>query len=166
MLFAERLETDPLTFQDDGLRLNHAWKAIVEVELSVEPVRLYSASPLMTVPFLLDRASATPLHRQIYDRWRSGILGGRFRRGERIPSTRSFADTFGVSRVTVTAAYDQLLADGYFETPIRSGTFVSQELPDEPLRPIRVARPAARPGRRLRLPAYASRLDPIHQMQP
>ncbi len=120
----------------------------------------------MTVPFLLDRASATPLHRQIYDRWRSGILGGRFRRGERIPSTRSFADTFGVSRVTVTAAYDQLLAEGYFETRIGSGTFVSQELPDDALRPMRVARPAARPGRRIRLSAYASRLDRIRQLPP
>src|ERR1700710_2380145 len=94
----------------------------------------------MTVPFVLDRASAVPLHRQIYERWRTDILGGRFRRGERVPSTRAFADTYRVSRVTVTAAYDQLLAEGYFETRGGSGTFVSSDLPDDALRPVRVAR--------------------------
>src|SRR5712671_571864 len=114
MFFAERLETDPFTFQENGLQLNHGSKAIGGVALSPEPVRLYSTSPLMTVPFQLDRASGTPLHRQIYDRWRSGILDGRFPGGERIPSTRAFADAYGVSRVTVSAAYDQLLAEGYF----------------------------------------------------
>jgi GntR family transcriptional regulator / MocR family aminotransferase len=102
----------------------------------------------MTVPFVLDRAGSTPLHRQIYDRWRAAILGGRFRRGERVPSTRAFAETYRVSRVTVTAAYDQLLAEGYFETRIGAGTFVSQDLPDEALRPSRVARSAPRPARR------------------
>src|SRR5262245_65403538 len=82
----------------------------------------------MPVPFVLDRASGTPLHRQIYDRWRSGILGGRFRRGERVPSTRAFADAYGVSRITVTAAYDQLLAEGYLETGVGSGNCGSQGL--------------------------------------
>jgi GntR family transcriptional regulator / MocR family aminotransferase len=120
----------------------------------------------VTVPFVLDRASPTPLHRQIYDRWRAGILGGRFRRGERVPSTRAFADTYGVSRITVTAAYDQLLAEGYFETRIGSGTFVSQELPDEALRPIRVPKAAAKPARPIRLSTYASRLGGIRQLPP
>jgi GntR family transcriptional regulator / MocR family aminotransferase len=118
----------------------------------------------MTVPFVLDRAAGTPLHRQIYDRWRAAILGGRFRRGERVPSTRAFAETYRVSRVTVTAAYDQLLAEGYLEARMGAGTFVSQELPDEALRPSRVARSAAKPARRIRLSAYASRLDRIRQL--
>src|SRR5262245_43837019 len=120
----------------------------------------------MPVPFVVDRASATPLHRQIYDRWRSGILGGRFRRGERVPSTRAFADAYGVSRITVTAAYDQLLAEGYFETRVGSGTFVSEELPDEALRPIRVPRAATKPARPIRLSTYASRLGRIRQLPP
>jgi len=64
----------------------------------------------MTVPFVLARGSKVPLQRQVYDQWRSAILARRFRRGERVPSTRAFADSHGVSRVTVTAAYDQLIA--------------------------------------------------------
>src|SRR5215475_2158193 len=93
----------------------------------------------MTVPFVLSRASKVPLHRQVYDQWRSAILSGRFRRGARVPSTRAFADTYGISRVTVTAAYDQLLAEGYFETKTGAGTFVSSDLPDDAQRPVDVA---------------------------
>ena len=118
----------------------------------------------MAVPFLFDRASTLPLHRQLYEQWRRAILDRRFRRGERVPSTRAFADTYGVSRVTVTAAYDQLLAEGYFETRPGAGTFVSSELPDDALRPIRVAAPGERPLAPIRLSKYSARLGSIRQM--
>ena len=39
-----------------------------------------------------------------------------YRPGARLPSTRAFAAEWGVSRTTVTAAYEQLLAEGYLET--------------------------------------------------
>jgi len=42
----------------------------------------------------------------------SGLLGP----GARLPSTRSLAMDWGVSRTTVTAAYEQLIAEGYLET--------------------------------------------------
>ncbi len=42
----------------------------------------------------------------------SGLLGP----GARLPSTRSLATEWGVSRTTVTAAYEQLSAEGYLET--------------------------------------------------
>ena len=118
----------------------------------------------MTIPFVIDRASPVPLHRQIYDRWRTGILGGRFRRGERVPSTRAFADTYRVSRVTVAAAYDQLLAEGYFETRTGSGTFVSSDLPDDALRPVRVAASQPAATRPIRLSKFSARLGGIRQM--
>jgi GntR family transcriptional regulator/MocR family aminotransferase len=119
-------------------------------------------------PFVLDRASPEPLHRQIYDVWRAAILSGRFVRGERLPSSRAFAATYGVARITVTAAYDQLLAEGYFETRHGSGTFVSTELPDEaPFDPER-SRRATRPGgaHRIRLSRYAARLGGIRRLLP
>ena len=120
----------------------------------------------MEIAFVLDRAAPLPLQRQIYDQWRAGILSGRFRRGERIPSSRAFAASFGVARVTVMAAYDQLLAEGYFETRHGSGTFVSSELPDEALRPVRVASAAPGAGRRIRLSRYATRLGEIQRLPP
>jgi GntR family transcriptional regulator/MocR family aminotransferase len=105
-----------------------------------------------------------PLHRQVYEQWRTAILAGRFRRGERIPSTRAFADTYGLSRVTVTAAYDQLMAEGYFETKAGAGTFVSSELPDDTLRPLGVAPAGVRTPRAVRLSKYAARLGHIRQL--
>ena len=48
--------------------------------------------------------SATPLRRQIYDECRHGILAGRFRPAERVPSTRDLAVTLSVARTTVAEA--------------------------------------------------------------
>jgi GntR family transcriptional regulator/MocR family aminotransferase len=93
----------------------------------------------MRVAIALDRASELPLQRQIYEEWRNGILHGRFRNGERVPSTRDLASTLGVARATVTAAYDQLTAEGYLESSHGSGTFVCRRLPEELLRPRPVA---------------------------
>lgn len=89
----------------------------------------------MHAAILVDRASDAPLHRQIYDQWRQGILTGRFRRAERVPSTRELSIALEISRSTVTQAYDQLIAEGYLETAQGSGTFVCRKLPDELLRP-------------------------------
>jgi GntR family transcriptional regulator / MocR family aminotransferase len=87
----------------------------------------------MPLATLIDRTSETPLRRQVYEQWREGILGGRFRPGEAVPSTRELADTLEVARSTVTEAYEQLIAEGYLETARGSGTFVCRELPDEML---------------------------------
>ena len=84
----------------------------------------------MRAAVVLERDSSDPLHRQIYDQWRQGILTGRFRRAERVPSTRELAAALQVSRSTVTQAYEQLIAEGYLETFPGSGTFVCRELPD------------------------------------
>jgi GntR family transcriptional regulator/MocR family aminotransferase len=41
------------------------------------------------------------------------IHSGVYQPGDRLPSTRAFAAEWGVSRTTVTAAYSQLIAEGY-----------------------------------------------------
>ena len=99
----------------------------------------------MRVAFQLDPAADLPLHRQIYEEWRQGILNGRFRRGERVPSTRDLALTLQVARTTVTAAYGQLVAEGYLDSVRGSGTFVCRELPDELLRTRRAPAPPPPP---------------------
>ena len=100
---------------------------------------------------VLQRPSAMPLHRQIYEQWRAGILTGRFRRGERVPSTRELAAALAVSRSTVSESYEQLIAEGYLDAAHGSGTFVCHELPDEALRTGRagVATRAEEPAIRL-----------------
>lgn len=79
----------------------------------------------------IDRASSLPLHRQVYDGFRSAILEGRLRPGQRIPSTRVLAGEIRVSRFPILNAYAQLLAEGYLESRIGSGTVVSSSLPEQ-----------------------------------
>jgi GntR family transcriptional regulator / MocR family aminotransferase len=71
------------------------------------------------------------LWRWLYTELRAAILDGRLKRGARIPSTRSLARQYGLSRGTVTSAFDQLLGEGYTRTQVGAGTFVAFGLPDQ-----------------------------------
>ena len=64
----------------------------------------------------VDRASGTPLSRQIYIQVRSGVLSGALRAGTRVPSSRAMASLLRVARASVVSAYEQLLAEGYVES--------------------------------------------------
>jgi GntR family transcriptional regulator / MocR family aminotransferase len=83
-------------------------------------------SPLICV----DRKAGKHLHSQVYDAFRAAIVGRSLRGGQRIPSTRSLALELRISRIPVLNAYSQLLAEGYFESRVGAGTFVSSSLPD------------------------------------
>ena len=76
----------------------------------------------------LDRASRTPLSRQIYMQVRSAVLSGALSAGTRVPSSRAMASRLGVARASVVAAYEQLLAEGYVEGRHGSGTFISDDV--------------------------------------
>ena len=90
----------------------------------------------MVVPVLsIDRASAKPLYRQIYEGFRNAIVERRLHAGQRISSTRSLAAELRISRIPVLNAFDQLLAEGYVESRTGSGTFVAASLPDGLSRP-------------------------------
>jgi GntR family transcriptional regulator/MocR family aminotransferase len=115
----------------------------------------------MQPPIVVDRDAAVPIHRQIYEEWRRGILGRRFGPGQRVPSTRELAAALQVSRTTVTAAYDQLTAEGYLESQRGSGTYVCRDLPDDSLRPRRAAQRETAEARPVRLSKYGSRLQPV-----
>ncbi|MDE3155328.1 MAG: PLP-dependent aminotransferase family protein [Acidobacteriota bacterium] len=75
--------------------------------------------------------SDRPLARQLASALRESMLSGQLGPGARLPSTRLLAGELGVSRNTVLEAYAELLAEGYLEGQIGSGTFVSRLLPEE-----------------------------------
>src|SRR5437867_2858709 len=82
------------------------------------------------LPFVtVDRRTRTPLYRQIYEGYREAIVGGRLRPGQRLPSTRGLAAELAISRIPVLGAFEQLLAEGYFESRVGAGTFVARSLP-------------------------------------
>src|SRR5262249_39919721 len=73
---------------------------------------------------------------------RSAILAGQLRPGQRVPSTRSLAEELKVSRIPVSSAYEQLQAEGFFETFTGAGTCVAESIPGKSL----IAFDARRPG--------------------
>ena len=111
--------------------------------------------PIITV----DRKAPAPLHRQIYDRYRAAIVSGALRPGQRVPSTRGLAAELGISRIPVLSAYAQLLAEGYFESRVGTGTAVSQSLPDHDVSPepssLRVSAGRRVPGSLAKHPSLA-----------
>jgi GntR family transcriptional regulator/MocR family aminotransferase len=79
----------------------------------------------------LSPASVTQyLWRWLYTELRTAILDGRLKSGARMPSTRSLAVQYSLSRGSVVAAFDQLQAEGYTRTEVGSGTYVAALLPD------------------------------------
>lgn len=91
----------------------------------------------MAIPvenFYLDPRAQATLQSQIQQMIAQGILMGRFHRGERLPSSRKLASHLGVSRITVSLAYTELVASDYLTARDRSGYYVSETAP-EPLPP-------------------------------
>ncbi|WP_328426236.1 MocR-like pyridoxine biosynthesis transcription factor PdxR [Streptomyces sp. NBC_00443] len=60
---------------------------------------------------------------------RDAVRDGRLAPGARLPATRRLADELGISRNTVKAAYDQLVAEGYLTARQGAGTQVAVLLP-------------------------------------
>jgi GntR family transcriptional regulator/MocR family aminotransferase len=92
---------------------------------------------------------------QLYRQIRAAIVDGRLGPGQALPSTRELARRLTLSRNTVTAAYERLVAEGFLAPRAGAGTFVSSEVrPPERARPQRAASPL-RP-----LPLWAAVADP------
>ena len=99
-------------------------------------------------------------YRQLAGEIRRLVADGRLPMQSRLPAERHLAAELGVSRNTVTAAYERLRTDGYLASRQGSGTWTT--MPDQPTVPgtavggmvdLTVAAPAAPPG----LAAYVTR---------
>jgi GntR family transcriptional regulator / MocR family aminotransferase len=84
--------------------------------------------------------------RAIEQALRELIRTGRLHAGSRLPSSRDLAGQLGVARGTVTAAFNQLVAEGYLEVRRGSGTRVASTMK-------RLSEPAAPPVAALAEPA-------------
>jgi len=82
--------------------------------------------------FFLAPAAAGTLQQRIRQMVADGILTGRFRPGDKLPSTRGLAAHLAVSRITVTLAYADLVSSDYLSPSGRSGYFVSETAPSPP----------------------------------
>lgn len=95
------------------------------------------------------------LQTRLKDAITRAIWDGRFASGDRLPATRALARHLGISRITVSLAYDSLLATGYIVSIARSGYFVASDAPTQ----LSVA-PSRRQGETPRLD-WDARLGPI-----
>ena len=86
----------------------------------------------MSIPvetFFMDDNIEGTLQSRIQQIIARGILSGRFRKGEKLPSTRKLAKHLKISRITVTLAYTELQSNDYLSSIGRSGFFVSANAP-------------------------------------
>src|SRR5881398_3743875 len=140
----------------------------VEFCITTLKLQFRGISNLITI----DRRASKPLYQQIYDSFRSRIIRGELRAGDLVPSSRELARESRISRLPVLTAYAQLLAEGYFESRVGAGTFISSSLPSRSGSSPSVAR-----GQRLlsaqvaalpkyERPSWAESLGPFQVGQP
>lgn len=107
----------------------------------------------VALPIVLDRDGGVPLPNQIAEAIRRFAAKAVLRPGDVVASTRALAVHLGVSRGTVVAAYDQLLAEGWLVASPGGATTVNPLLP-------RVWTPATAPSSGRSAPSAASlRID-------
>lgn len=85
--------------------------------------------PAVSLPFdpsgiVLDRRQG--LARQLCQALRARVLDGRLGSGTRLPASRDMASILGLSRNSVVRAYDQLYAEGFIESRVGDGTYISR----------------------------------------
>ena len=74
--------------------------------------------------FRLERGPV-PLHHQVYLDLSAALAAGEWKRGNRLPTERELAATYGCSLITVRRALDELSREGRLERTRGRGTFVT-----------------------------------------
>lgn len=85
-----------------------------------------------SLPVQIKRQSQTPFYLQIVHSFIEEIRRGRIAPGTALPGTRTLSEQLGVSRKTIIAAYDELVAQGWAKADSTRGTFISPDLPSLP----------------------------------
>ncbi len=101
---------------------------------------------MATIPpeaFVLPAAERGSLQQRIRQMVTEGVLSGRFRPGAKMPSSRGLAAHLQISRLTVTLAYAELVAQDYLAPQGRSGYYISDNAPLASELPAQAARAEA-----------------------
>jgi GntR family transcriptional regulator/MocR family aminotransferase len=103
-----------------------------------------------------------PLYKRVYDALRTKILRGELAAGTPLPGTRTLARDLGVSRIVVLAAYEQLVAEGYIDASVGSGSRVAAQCGDR-LQPVHGR---LKPAATHVISAYARRARQLSPQEP
>ncbi len=74
---------------------------------------------------IIDRTLNVPITVQLTQQLREAILCGKITAGQKMPPTRQHAKELGISRNSVILAYEQLIAEGYLNSAMGSGTYAA-----------------------------------------
>lgn len=74
---------------------------------------------------LISNSSPIALYEQIENQIKNQILNGSLKPGDALPSIRALAKELKVSIITSKRAYEELEKEGFIETVVGKGTFVS-----------------------------------------
>lgn len=77
------------------------------------------------VPYDMQLAACGSKHLALYQAIRDCIVSGALPLGMKLPSTRELAVLYGLSRGSVSIAYDMLAAEGYVRSAVGQGTYVA-----------------------------------------
>ena len=75
----------------------------------------------------ISTTSTIPLYEQIVSQIKSQIINGTLQSSEGLPSIRNLAKELKVSIITTKRAYEELEKDGFIQTVVGKGTFVSNQ---------------------------------------
>jgi GntR family transcriptional regulator/MocR family aminotransferase len=76
--------------------------------------------------FTIDPTSPEPIYRQLIRLIREGIATGTLRPGDKLPPSRTLADSLSISRVSVVNAYAELQNAGLLASTPGRGTFITE----------------------------------------
>ena len=77
------------------------------------------------VEIIISSNTSKPIYEQITSQIKAMIMSGELQAGDSIPSMRSLARSIHVSVITVQKAYEDLQRNGFIETTVGRGSFVS-----------------------------------------
>lgn len=89
-----------------------------------------STNPAPSIGFSLDLANGVPVYRQIIRQIESGVLSGRLKTGDKLPTIRSLAVNLKVNPNTIAKAYGELEIRGILATQVGSGTYIADKKPE------------------------------------
>lgn len=102
--------------------------------------------PLWDLHIPLDPSLSEPLYMQLVAGITLRIQGGALKPGAALPGTRALAEQMGIHRNTVLAAFRELVAEGWIDTKVGEGTFVSLTPPITQTTPAPAKRTKAQPA--------------------
>ena len=79
------------------------------------------------VDIVISSNTSKPIYEQITAQIKAMVMSGELQTGDPIPSMRALAKSLHISVITVQRAYEDLQRDGFIETTVGRGSFVSAQ---------------------------------------